>query len=236
MRDAIDMAQCTVEDCGYEVVGILDKYYYGNTDQFRGIPIIGSEDQLLDPNDSQAQEWRGYDFLLTSWWTGAQYIGRGGLDDEAVRLERAKLLTDAGLSCPTIVHPSVVFRGRRESVNIDTGSIILPDVTFGPRNSIGKFSFVDWGASMYTEVHVKNNVIIGAEASLDHATIEDNVRIGAGSMVVPIGLRNVGQLTVGRNSTVWMGCHAYKNIPEDSMWTKGDKIISKTLKKDTNEN
>lgn len=235
MREAIDMARYAVEDCGYQVVGILDKYYFGNTDQYRGIPIIGSEDQLLDPNDPQAQEWRTYDFLLTSWWTGAQFIGRGGLDDELVRLERARLLKNAGLSCPTIIHPDVNFRGRRETVTVGAGSIILPDVTFGPRNSIGEFSFVDWGASLYTEVHIKNNVIIGAQASLDHATVEDNVRIGAGSMVVPIGLRNIGQLTVGRNSVVWMGCHAYKNIPDDSMWTKGDKIISKNLKKDSNE-
>ena len=33
---------------GYEIIGILDHHYYGNTDNINGVPVIGDERWLLD--------------------------------------------------------------------------------------------------------------------------------------------------------------------------------------------
>ena len=41
----------TAQDLGYEVVGILDKHYWGNTATIDNVPVIGSEDELLDPGN-----------------------------------------------------------------------------------------------------------------------------------------------------------------------------------------
>jgi acetyltransferase-like isoleucine patch superfamily enzyme len=236
VRMAIDMIQHVAEDCGYRVVGIIDKYYYGNTEKIKGIPIIGSEDWLLDPDNKQAQYWlKNYNFALTSWWDGRQYLGRHGLDNEALRCQRAELLEQAGANCPPLIHPSVKFRGRKEKVQIGKGTIIESDCTFGPNITIGKFCYLDWCVSMYTNVHLQNNVIVGAKANLGETTVDDNARLGVATLTAPIGLKQNDHITVGKNSVIWMGCHAYKNIPDDHVWTKGDKIIAR-YKKPNEEN
>ena len=236
VRMAIDMIQHVAEDCGYQVVGIIDKYYYGNTDAVKGIPIIGSEDWLLDPENKQAQKWlKTHSFALTSWWDGRQFLGRQGLDNELLRLERAALLTQVKANCPALIHPSVKFRGRKEKVQIGQGTIIESDCTFGPNISIGNFCYLDWCVSMYTNVHLHNNVIVGAKANLGEATVKDNCRIGVASLVAPIGLKQNDHITMGENSVVWMGCHAYKNVPDNHVWTKGDKIL-KRYEKSNEEN
>jgi carbonic anhydrase/acetyltransferase-like protein (isoleucine patch superfamily) len=232
-RMAIDMVQHVAEDCGYKVVGILDKYYYGNTKDIKGIPVIGSEDWLLDTKNKQAQKWlKTHSFALTSWWDGRQFLGRQGTDNEALRLERANLLEKVNANCPVLIHPSVKFRGRKEKVTIGKGTIIEADCTFGPNISIGNFCYLDWCVSMYTNVHLHNNVIVGAKANLGEATVKNNCRIGVATLTAPIGLRQNDHITVGENSVVWMGCHAYKNIPDNHVWTKGDKIITRYKKTD----
>lgn len=233
VRMAIDMIQHVAEDCGYHVVGILDKYYYGNTDEVKGIPIIGSEDWLLDPTHKQAQTWlKSCNFALTSWWDGRQYLGKQGLDNEVLRQERAELLTKVNARCPTLIHPTVKFRGRKEKVTIGQGTIIEADCTFGPNISIGEFCYLDWCVSMYTNVHLHNNVIVGAKANLGESTVQNNCRIGVASLTAPIGLKQNDHITIGENSVVWMGCHAYKNVPNNHVWTKGDKILKRYEKPD----
>lgn len=233
-RMALDMIQNVVEDSGYKVIGVLDKYYYGNTKSIKGIPVIGSEDWLLDFDNKQSQKWlKKYDFALTSWWDGRQFLNNG-LDSEALRQQRAKILESSGARCPSIVHPSVKFRGRKEKVQIGNGTIIEADCTFGPNISIGNFCYIDWGVSMYTNVHLHNNVIVGAKANLGEVTVSDNCRIGVASLTAPIGIKQNDHIVVGKNAVVWMGCHAYKNIPDDHIWTKGDKILSR-FPKNNNE-
>jgi acetyltransferase-like isoleucine patch superfamily enzyme len=227
-RMALDMIQNVVEDCDYKVIGLLDKYYYGNTESIKGIPIIGSEDWLLDSENKVAVDWlKNYNFALTSWWDGRQFLNRGGLDSELLRHERSNLLNNVQASCPAIIHPSVKFRGKSNNVQIGKGTIIEADCTFGPNISIGNYCYIDWGVSMYTNVNLGNNVIVGAKANLGESTIGDNCRIGVASLTAPIGIKQNDHLTVGNNSVIWMGCHAYKNIPDDHVWTKGDKILSR---------
>jgi hypothetical protein len=230
-RHAIDVPQRVAEDCGYHVIGILDKYYYGNTDTIKGIPIIGSEDQLLDMHDRQGQDWlKNCSFALTSWWNGDQYLGHHGLDDEIVRQNRVKLLEQSGAVCPTLIHPSVKFHARAETVTVGAGTLIDADSTFGPNMIIGNYCYIDWCVSMYTDVTIKNNVIVGAKSNLGHVTLEDNVRIGVSSLVVPVGSKQQGHMTIGKDSVVWIGCHAYKDVPDHHVWTKGDKILKRYVK------
>jgi acetyltransferase-like isoleucine patch superfamily enzyme len=227
-RMALDMIANVAEDCNYQVIGVLDKYYYNNTESIKGIPVIGSEDWLLDENNKTAQHWLSkYNFALTSWWDGRQFLNHDALDSELLRQERAAILEKSAATCPSIIHPSVKFRGRKEKVQIGRGTIIEADCTFGPNISIGNYCYLDWGVSMYTNVHLKNNIIVGAKANLGEVTVDDNCRIGVASLTVPIGLKQNDHLHIGKNSVIWMGCHAYKNIPDNHVWTKGDKILAK---------
>lgn len=222
VRQLIDMYQHIVEDSGYRVVGILDQYYWGNTEHVKNIPIIGSELELLEPNNRWIDK---YDFALTSWWSGESFLGRHGLNNEQIRKDRIKLLRDVGARCPTIIHPSVNFRGRRENVNIGTGTVISSDCTFGTDITIGDFCFLDWNTSIYTDVNIGDNVITGAVTNISHCDIGDNVRLGVLSSLMPIGQRQNSKMTVGENAVIWAGVHAYRDVPAKHMWTKGDRIL-----------
>lgn len=224
-RDRIDMMKYHAEDCGHEVVGILDKYYYGNTAEIRGIPIIGSEDQLLDPNDKQAQQWKkDYGFVLTSWWTGEQFTGKHGLDNGVVRQQRADLLDQAGVDCPTLIHPTAFFvdhDGR--SCTIGKGVIISAFCNIGPDAIIGDYSFIDIYVGFYLDVKIGRNSIIGTNTGLAHTIVGEHVRIGADSWSLGIN----GYVTIGDNATLWHNSRITKDVPPGHFHTTDGRVMER---------
>jgi hypothetical protein len=75
-QNLIDIKQIAKRN-NYKIIGILDKYYYGNTAQASDIPIIGSEEWLLDDTNAQAQQWKKQcSFFMSSWWDGRQHTHR----------------------------------------------------------------------------------------------------------------------------------------------------------------
>jgi len=235
-RNCIKLIQYIAEDCGYEVIGILDKYYYGNTTDIAGIPIIGSEEQLLDPSDKQAIKWKKTcAFALTSWWDGRQYLGGHGLDNEIVRLERANLLDRAGVNCPNLIHPNSTWYGRLANARLGKGIIISGECAFGVDIEIGDYSFIEFGVFLHNEVKIGRNSSISGWAGLAHTEIGNNVRVGPGVWCVPTKparkLLTSPKITVGDNSVLWINSKVYDSVPADSIHTTDGRILKRFEKR-----
>ena len=90
-RRNLDDIVSAAQVCGYKIIGILDKHYWGNTQEICGIPVIGSEEELLVPDN----KWSKYNFFPANWWDGKQAIGDNTFDGDQLRKERLDLLDKA---------------------------------------------------------------------------------------------------------------------------------------------
>ena len=221
LKEVIDIATA----CGYTVIGILDQYYYGNTLEKNNIPIIGSELELLDSNNTRAQHWLKYcDFFCSSWWDGNQYINRGGLDDEKVRLERIQLLDQVQANLATLIHPDVRFLDRATFV-ADKGVLICGAVVINSDVKIGRHSVVDWGAGI-GDVELGVNCITGVRSVLSHCNIHDNARIGVLGLVVG-SKKDWSRAEVGSGSVLHAGATLTRDLPDNHVCTTHGRILAR---------
>ena len=204
--------------CGYKIVGILDKHYWGNTKEISGIPVIGSEEELLDPKC----KWRKYNFFPANFWDGKQRIGNETFDGDQLRQERINLLDRSGVRVINLImDPYVAWVHFQKNLKLGKGILILAGSRIGANVSIGDYCILDWGSKVFNST-IGRNSSVGAEATISHVEAGDNVRIGMNSMLVPA--RNNRILTVGHNAVVYITSVVLDSIPEDHVYTMHGKM------------
>ena len=207
----------TAKDLGYEIIGILDKHYFGNTDVIDGVPVIGSEDELLNLDS----HWRDYSFFPANWWDGSQDLTGQGQDGGQLRQQRISLLEKSGVGVVNLIHPTATFFHRFDTVTIGRGNLILGDAKFGSHISIGDYNVIDWLSGIGIGTTIGNNVIVGASVRTAHVNILDNSRIGAGCILIP---RKKDVMTVGPNSVVYIGSTCTVDVPPNSVYTMHNRV------------
>jgi acetyltransferase-like isoleucine patch superfamily enzyme len=207
----------TARDVGYEVIGILDKHYYGTVEKMGDIPVIGSEEELLDPNC----QWRQFDFFLANFWDGSQDMSGKGQDGGALRQQRIAILESSGVNVVNLIHPLAVFFHALDTITIGKGNLILGHARFLSHITIGNYSVIDWDCNIGTNSYIGNNVIVGAASTTGHVQIGDNSRIGVGCILIP---RKKKLLSIGENSIVHIGTTVTKDVPPNSVYTIYNKI------------
>ena len=207
----------TAKDLGYTITGILDKHYWGNTDFIDGVPVVGSEEELLSSN----HKWHDHVFFLANWWDGSQDLSGNGLDGGALRQQRIKLLDQANVTVVNLIHPTAVFFHNQDTVSLGKGILILGHAKFTSHIQIGDYSVIDWDCNIGTETKIGRNVIVGATTTTAHALIGDNVRIGVGCIILP---RKHDFTSIGDNSVVYVNSCVITDVPADSVYTMHDKV------------
>jgi len=223
----------TAELCGFNILGILDQYYWGNTDAMEGVPFIGSELQLLDSNDQQAQQWRkDCWFFVSSFWDGRQHNpNHPGLDNEQVRKDRIDLVESLGVNIANLIHPATRYTWGTDSIKLGHGILIAGEVCIAHEVNIGNHVLIDWGSMIYSYTNLETNSSLGIGSRVGCCTIKENARIGPHAILIPIREKNMinghSHMTVGRNSIVWTNAHLYNSVPDNSIYTMHDKVISR---------
>jgi acetyltransferase-like isoleucine patch superfamily enzyme len=207
----------TAQDLGYEVIGILDKHYWGNTSTIDNVPVIGSEDELLDP----ANHWRDHDFFPANWWDGSQDLSGQGQDGGQLRQHRISLLEKSGVNVVNLIHPTATFFHKFDTVTIGRGNLILGHAKFTSHISIGNYNVIDWDCNIGTGTQIHNNVIVGAATTTAHVSLLDNTRIGVGCILIP---RKKDTMTIGPNSVVYIGSTCTVDVPPDSVYTMHNRV------------
>lgn len=215
---------------GISVLGILDQYYYGNTDNIQGIPIIGSELQLDDPTDSQAEHWRtSCDFIVTSAWNGRQYLQPVGLDNELLRIQRCDLVDRVGVNVINLIDPTSQLTPCK-NIKFGRGILIAKYSGLNSDIEIGDHSQFDSYVAFGHDVKIGRNVTTGAQCIFSTTVVEDNVRFGVQCNV--LGNDPLGKpITIGRGSTIWNGVSIYRDVPPDSVVAPAmPKVLAKQRK------
>jgi bifunctional N-acetylglucosamine-1-phosphate-uridyltransferase/glucosamine-1-phosphate-acetyltransferase GlmU-like protein len=205
----------TANHSGYKIIGILDKHYWGNTAEICGIPVIGSEEELLVPNN----KWSRYNFFPANWWDGKQALGQQ-FDADSLRRQRLQLLDAAGVTVVNLISKDVHWFHSKRKLTMGKGILILSNASVGSDVAIGDYSVIDWDTRIVDST-IGRNSIIGAASILAHVKVGDNVRIGVSSILIPSRKKDL--LTVGDNAIVYIGSLVLDDVVENGIYTMHGK-------------
>lgn len=218
--DIIDAAH----ESNYHVIGILDSHFYGNTAEICSLPVIGSEQELLDPSS----KWRKFNFFPANWWDGKQALGKGVYDGEKLRKERIDLLDRSGVRVINLINDKKIhWFNRKRNLKLGKGILMLSNASIGVNVSIDDYSVIDWDSKI-SFTTIGRNSIIGADSIIAHCAIGNDVRIGVRSVLIPSRGKQV--LTVGDRAIVYIGSTVLDNITADTVYTMHDRTRARFKK------
>jgi hypothetical protein len=160
------------EQHGIRVAGIIDKDYYGNTDDINGVPVIDTEESFFDAA-RLAEYKRNYNFFLATNWTG-------NLDDVQTR-NRAKrqylidVIEQNELPCISLVDTAARVH---KSNKIGKCVVIDAFVYITANNIIGDYTCFYASSMLGYHNVVGRNCMFQRHAGLTHYNqIGDNVYV-----------------------------------------------------------
>lgn len=216
---------------GFEIAGILDHHYYGNTESMSGIPIIGDERWLLDSANEQSNQWlQNCNFFAANWTSGSQ-PGPEELDLSELRLERISILEKSGASVINLIHPGSIqgLESKYNNIKLGKGIFVDDDCWVDATDSveIGDYSIVSTGCRITHHTTLGKNVVLAPEVYLCNCEIADNSCFGMYSRINIQKSKDIDTVTVGKNSTIWTGAEVNKHVPSDSIFTDTQRIFKK---------
>lgn len=149
------------QSCGFSLLGMIDDDYHG-AGNYKGIPVIGREENLRDFQDCQ--------FLCATNWTPDP----GAVRNREKRARQLELLTDHKLA--TLISPQSSV--SKYSV-VGPGTIVYPFASVEPEVTIGNHSILYDYSIVGHESRIGNNVVLQRHCLVTSlVTVEDNVYMG----------------------------------------------------------
>lgn len=181
---------------GLTVAGILDKDYYGNTSHIKKIPVIGSEQELLDPNNNLIND---YDFFIATNWN--PFFQR----DIDKRKYLIDLVETAGIKCINLIDPSVYVESDVElghGIHIGYGCMI------GFESRIDDFVQIHFHSALGHCTTVGKNTVIQRRCGV-YGIIGKNVFVGQATQIHSSRL-----LTIGDDAVIDQGLYLSRSVAQ----------------------
>lgn len=171
------------EDCGFQIVGIIDNQYTGD---FYGIPILGKDEDA----DRLYHEYSDCSVVITP-------------DSPKVREKLFALYSQIGFQFATVISPRAIIS---RCATIGKGTIIQACVNVSSGSTIGDFVKINTYANIMHDNVVGNFATVAPNALLlGYVYIGASAYIGANSTVLP-------HVRVGVESTVGAGAVVTKDV------------------------
>lgn len=215
-----------------ELLGILDHHYWGNTESYKGIPVIGDERWLLDFDNVQAQQWlKTCDFFPVNWWNGRQGPeSNSALVLEQLRIDRIKILEQSKANVINLIHPNARIPGltsKYADYKIGKGNLIQDGCWHSNGYvEIGDYCAFSNDSMIGHDVKIGNNVIVNQYCCLHCCEVGDNSLIGLHSRIAAYLTDPI--LKIGNNVTVWSDAIVKSHVPDNKMYTTDGRILKKT--------
>lgn len=160
---------------GLIVAGIVDSDYWGNTEMYADLPVIGSEKDFDDP--IKLAKWKeDYDFFIGTNWSPDPAHDR----DRSKRKYLIETVERVGIRCINLIDPETYIG---TNVEIGDGVFIgyLAYIEFGAK--IKSFSQIHYSAGIGHLCSVGKNTIIQRKCGLANCTVGDDAYIGTWSHI-----------------------------------------------------
>jgi carbonic anhydrase/acetyltransferase-like protein (isoleucine patch superfamily) len=198
---------------GLIVAGIIDSDYYGNTEEYYGFPIIGSETQFEDDALFNTLSDK-YDFFIATNWSPDPVHNR----DREKRKYLIDLVERLGITCINLIDPNCYIGSN---VKIGQGTYIGYNSYIEFDNQIGSFCIIHSDNGISNGCTIGKNTIIRQRCGLANADIGNNVYIGTCTNMFTSSRR----LVVGDSAVVNQGLWVMRSVePEEHVKLTKDAI------------
>lgn len=172
----------------YRIVGVIDDRLPAGSEVL-GAPVLGGA------SDLEAWHSRGVRMAVNAV---------GGIGNVGVRIKIFDILSNAGFSCPTLVHPTAVVE---PSATLEAGVQVLAHAYVGSAARVGFGTVLNVGAIVSHDCVLGKVVNLSPGATLaGNVKVENYVQIG---MCATVNL----QITVGERSLLGNGCTVKADVP-----------------------
>lgn len=221
-RALMDFYVDTCEVLGIELLGFLDQYYWGNTDEISGVPCIGSELDLLD----NPKKYADAQFMIASTWDGNTRFENLEHNGYHLRQQRLQLVETLQLPCYTLIDPrSIVAKNN----TIGPGTYIGPMSNIRARNNIGSHVFIHDNVIIAHDVHIGDNCILGVNATImGGVRLGNNVYVGTSALLVNGKSTKQPYITIGDDCKIHAGSLVQKDMAPGTTATFVGKYLRRT--------
>jgi UDP-perosamine 4-acetyltransferase len=174
---------------GIGVQGVVDPVLAGKNTAWRGIPVIGNDDDLLKFDPDQV--------ILVN--------GIGSLPNNSLRQRLFSRFTEAGFQFMNVIHPFALIGSGVElgvGVQIMAGAIVQADTVIGNNSIINTGALVDHDCVIGRDVHLAPGVVVSGGV-----TIGEGAHIGTGASIIQ-------GVSVGAGVIIGAGAVVVKDVPE----------------------
>lgn len=169
------------------VKGIVDPVLAGTSTLWRGISVIGNDNDLLKLKPSQV--------ILVN--------GTGSLPSNSLRQQLFSRFTQAGFEFMNVIHPSALIGAGvelAEGVQVMAGAIIQSDTTIGNNSIINTGALVDHDCTIGCDVHIAPGAVISGGVK-----VGNGAHIGTGASIIQ-------GVAIGEGAVVGAGSVVVKNV------------------------
>jgi carbonic anhydrase/acetyltransferase-like protein (isoleucine patch superfamily) len=199
-----------------KIEGILDHDYYGNTVEIEGVPVIGTEQWLEDP-EKLKNYCENYNFFLaTNYLPANDPTSKRNVEK---RFKLMDMIDRLNLPCISLIDKGAFVHDTciiGKNVFIETFSYLAGYNTIGDYSSIYAFSITG-----HHNTIGRNCILQRKSGVYDYDTIEDNVFIGMNSQIA-------GESVTIRKGTVIHSCMVVRRSTSENETVS---LVGKDLRK-----
>lgn len=198
----------------YEVVGIVDDNYFGNTESLDQLPIIGTEKNIK----LVLAQYPGVQFFVSTPRTARIQDWQIPIDDK--RRGMIETVMRYQLPLVNLIHPSAEIS---KHATLGRGIFIGFESLIQHRVQINDFVYIREQVSVSHDTVIESNVFLGAQSYIGStAHIGENSYIGMKSAVIA---SNNASVVIGKNCVTHPGVIMLKDLPDNSIAMVGSGKI-----------
>lgn len=231
-RSTWDFIVDTCQELNIEVLGFVDRYYYGNTNQFDGLSCIGSELDLA----KNLKQYKGAKFFIGNFWDGNSNQETDVKSGYELRLERIRLVKELELPCHTLIDPRALISKNCE---FGAGTYVGRQVNIRAGARVGQHCFITDASGFANDVTLGDNCVLSAGVYLmSNVVLGNNVYIGTRATVFNGHSSKQPQLLIGDNCKIHANATVSKNMEPGTTAVFNDRILKRNdlSKGDQDEN
>jgi UDP-3-O-[3-hydroxymyristoyl] glucosamine N-acyltransferase len=178
---------------GIQVEGILDSDYYGNTQQYQGITVVGTELEL-------SKYQKDYDFFIAT----NSSPGLSHARDVIKRKKLIELVQAHDIKCLNLIDPTA-YTGS--NVKLGHGIFIGFNSYIEHGVSIGNHSQIHYGTGISHDCVIGSNTIVQRKSGLGNVSIGNNTYIG-----MWVNVFSEKHITIGNNVVINQGLWVVRDV------------------------
>jgi NDP-sugar pyrophosphorylase family protein len=194
----------------YDILGIIDDNYFGNTDELDGLPFIGTEKNI----DSIINSYSNLSFFVVPSLRNS--VNWSQINHR--RLTMIEIADQYKLNLVNLIHPTAIIP---DTTGLGKNIFVGPYTVFQNHVIVEDYAFIKEQVCLAHDCVIKKNVMISSQAYIGaNVTVGQNSYIGIKGAVIASGIK----LSIGENCLTHPGSIVMKDLLDNTICSIDGKV------------